>query len=124
MKTLFTTAIVTAVSLLLSCQAANNKTSQFDCLPDNVKWDEYVTRVGDRRITVRDNLVELKARCDRGELVDGNKKSIRFFRPYCGGAAPPEFLLQRKRDELAELRREYTVIVMECDLGVPELPRW
>lgn len=122
-KTVLATVIVVAASLLLSCHTVHNKTSQFDCLPDNVELDEYVTRVEDRRVTVTDKLLELKADCDRGELVDGDKKGVRFFRSYCGGAAPPEFLLQRKHDELAELQKQYTVIVMECDIDLPALPR-
>lgn len=62
-------------------------------------------------------LVQMKASCRSGRLVDGKRREIRFYRPSCWGNPPPDYLeiRQREDDELAKLKRHYTVIVFGCN---------
>ena len=71
-----------------------------------------------RKITVRDKLIELKARCKRGKLVDAAGKEIVFYRlKGCWGNPPQDYLeiLQRQSEELEKLRKKYTVIELTCN---------
>ncbi len=111
------------LSLLLSCHHNHKKAPTWDCLPAEVKLEEYVTRRNNRNLTVAEKLKELNTYCDEGKLFDGEKKELRFFRPYCGGAAPPADLLWKKSQELEELQKQYTVIVMECHVDAKALPQ-
>ena len=92
---------------------------KFDCLPKDVQADEVVSygRNGKQNVTVEKKLIELKARCRSGKLVDAKNKEIRFFRVSCWGNPPTDYLEIQKREskELEKLRKRYTVIVMTCD---------
>jgi hypothetical protein len=125
MKKILFLAILAALAITWlprSCHQICKMTARFDCLPHGVKLDEYVTRSGNQLITVCKKLKELKAHCDSSTLVDGNKREIRFFRPYCGGAVPSRELEKRLRNELEELTKHYTVIVIECHVGMDAVP--
>jgi hypothetical protein len=91
----------------------------FACLPNDVQLDEVVTygRGSVRTVTVERQLVEMKARCRRGKLVDAKRREIRFFRPACWGNPPENYLEIRRREneELARLKRRYRVIVFGCN---------
>ena len=93
--------------------------TSFDCLPDGIALKDVVTyrQKAERNVTVRDKLVELKARCENGVLVDAHRKEIRFFRIQCWGNPPADYReRQRKQqEELKELEKKYTVVVMGCD---------
>jgi hypothetical protein len=93
--------------------------AQFDCLPDGIALKDVVTyrQKAERNVTVRDKLIELKARCENGVLVDGHQKEIRFFRIQCWGNPPADYReRQRKQqEELKELEKKYTVVVMGCN---------
>ena len=69
--------------------------------------------------TVEKRLTELNARYE-GKLVDGKGREIRFFSPLCRGVSQGFEEDQRAREksenELAELKKQYTVIVLYCDL--------
>jgi hypothetical protein len=92
--------------------------AQFDCLPDNIALKDVVSYRGDasKNVTVRDKLIGLKAKCENGKLVDEHDREIRFFRVECWGAPPEDYRerQQRQQDELKELEKKYTVVVMEC----------
>ena len=91
----------------------------FSCLPKDVRADEVLSYgfKGKSGLTVEKRLIELKARCRRGKLVDAKGREIRFFRISCWGNPPVDYLEIQKRegDELAELKKHYTVIVFGCD---------
>jgi hypothetical protein len=59
----------------------------------------------------------MKARCHRGKLVDSRGREIRFFRVSCWGNPPEDYQEIRKREneELARLKKGYTVIVFGCN---------
>lgn len=92
---------------------------QFNCLPKDVSADEEVGRgfKGKPGVTVNSKLIEIKARCRRGKLVDAKGREIRFFRPSCWGNPPENYreIRRREAEELARLRQRYTVIEFGCD---------
>ena len=91
----------------------------FACLPKDVQLDEVVTygRGPVRAVTVERQLIEMKARCRHGKLVDAKRREIRFLRPACWGNPPENYLEIRRREtgELAKLKRRYRVIVFGCN---------
>jgi hypothetical protein len=93
--------------------------AKFDCLPKEVRLDQVVTygRTAKENVTVENTLIQMKARCRNGKLVDAKNKEIRFFRVSCWGHPPRDYLEieQRQNEELEKLKRQYTVIVMHCN---------
>ena len=91
----------------------------FSCLPEDVRADEVVSYgvKGKSTSTVKQKLIELKARCRKGKLVDAKGREIRFFRTSCWGNPPEDYLEIQKREneELAELKKHHTVIVFGCN---------
>ena len=95
---------------------------QFDCLPEEYKSTDVVSyrekhKGGNGYVTIADKLVELKAHCKEGKLVDGKGREIRFFKFACYGNPPIDYeeLKQKELQELEKLQKRYCVIVMECD---------
>jgi hypothetical protein len=119
------------VLFVLSCGCVTGQaqsTRWRGCLPDGVTADEVVsvnsTGAGaPARLTVGRRLTQLKARCRRGQLVDGRGRRIRFHRlEGCWGNPPADYLerLERQRRTLRDLKRRYTVIEMTCNAsGIP-----
>jgi len=91
----------------------------FSCLPEDVRADEVVSYdvKGKSTLTVKQKLIELKARCRKGKLVDAKGREIRFFRNSCWGNPPEDYLEIQKREneELAKLKKHYAVIVFGCN---------
>ena len=91
----------------------------FACLPKNVSADEVVSYdvKGKPILTVEKKLIEMKARCRIGKLVDAKGREIRFFRISCWGNPPEDYLEIQKREgeELAKLKQHYAVIVFACN---------
>ena len=99
------------------------------CLPKEVKADEVisiqpvVSSLGGeegKKITVKQKLIEIKARCKKGKLVDASGKEIRFYRlAGCWGNPPADYqeILARQRGEIEELKKRYRVVEIECDLS-------
>src|SRR2546425_2883207 len=92
---------------------------QYSCLPKDVRADETVSYgfKGKPAITVQDKLVEMKARCRKGRLVDSKGREIRFFHLSCWGNPPENYQEIRRREtaELAKLKKRYTVIEFGCN---------
>lgn len=93
------------------------------CLPKNVRADQAVSygAKGKSPLTVEKKLAEMKARCRRGKLVDARGREIRFFRVSCWGNPPEDYreIQKRESDELATLKKRYTVIVFGCNPIIP-----
>jgi len=122
--------VLLSLSLLLVTVAAvrpqsakkglNANQARFPCLQPPIKPDDVVTfgRGGtSKKVTVKDKLIELKATCRKGNLVDGKRRGIRFFQTECWGNPPADYLevLRKQREEIAQLKKKYTVIEMTCD---------
>src|SRR5437016_5592411 len=62
-------------------RSSASRIKQFACLPKDVRADETVSHgfKGRPAVTVKDKLVEMKARCRKGRLVDSKDREIRFF---------------------------------------------
>lgn len=109
----FFLAIVFAFSISIAAQA------RFDsCLDKDIDKADLV--VGSSKITVKEKLIAIRARCRRGKLVDAKRREIRFFKAECWGNPPADYLeiQQRQRGELARLRKKYTVIEIACGASV------
>lgn len=97
------------------------------CLPPDVKADEVVSiqpvvsSLGGeegKKITVKQKLIEIKARCKNGKLVDRAGKEIRFYRlTGCWGNPPADYqeILAQQSKEIESLKKKYTVIEMTCN---------
>ncbi len=99
--------------------AESSRSKNFSCLPKEVRADEVVSYglKGRLNVTVKKTLVEMKAGCRNGKLVDAKGREVRFFRLSCWGNPPPDYLeiQQRENNELDKLKRRYRVIVFGCD---------
>ncbi len=102
-----------------------------DCLPEGIKLTDVVSvqtvRTADgravvKKLTVNDKLVELKAHCKKGKLVDASGREIYFYRLIgCWGNPPADYLeiLERQQNEINELKKRYNVIEMSCNTSGP-----
>jgi hypothetical protein len=95
---------------------------QFDCLPKDFQLTDIVSyrkrqKSEDKQITIEDKLVELKAHCKAGKLIDSKGQEVRFFKLSCFGNPPENIdeIVQKERQTLATLQKKYRVIVIECD---------
>jgi hypothetical protein len=98
-----------------------------NCLPSDIRLADVVetqrlkrgTEPGAvKRITVKDKLAALKARCEGGGLVDADGREIRFYRLQgCWGNPPANYreILARQQKELEDLKKRFTVIEMTCN---------
>ena len=102
-----------------SQRASASSIKQYSCLPQDVRADETVSYgfKGRPAVTVQNKLVELKARCRKGRLVDSKGREIRFFHLSCWGNPPENYQEIRRREtaELAKLKKRYTVIEFGCN---------
>ena len=104
----------------------------YGCLESGVKESDIagtrivsskMSKTSVEKITVRDKLKEIGARCVRGKLIDGKGRQVRFyFLQGCWGNPPADYLeiMERQRKEIESLKRTYTVIEMTCNpSGLP-----
>ncbi|GAC1446728.1 MAG: hypothetical protein NVSMB56_08170 [Pyrinomonadaceae bacterium] len=72
---------------------------------------------GNANVTVEKKLAMLRVRCRKGKLVDGRRREIRFFKIECQGNPPADYqeIQKARNEELAKLKKHYTVIVIRCD---------
>ncbi len=118
--------------MLLVCTAVDGTDSFLACLPESIHSDEVVSvqqaKSGNpdvaRKVTVRQALTRLKARCKDGKLVDGAGKEIRIVRLIgCWGNPPDDYQeqLERQSKEIERLKKRYTVIEIPCAQSDPRL---
>ena len=110
---------VSTVSIAVDGNAGSK---QFACLPKDVRGDEVVSYglKGKQNLTVERKLIEMRARCRGRKLVDAKRREIRFFRVSCWGNPPDDYqeIQKRENEQLAMLKKRYTVIVFNCDLMI------
>ena len=119
-------------TLLLCIAIASWETDVAKCLPSEVTLTDVVSSqlissgpsgAHVKKITIKEKLTELKARCKNGKLVDHKGREIRFYRlKGCWGNPPADYqeILRDQEKELQELRKRYTVIEMTCNpSGLP-----
>ena len=105
-----------------------NKKIVYDRLPENITPETEVRNevknekgetISSDVTTVEKLLRRLNARYRDDKLVDARDREIKFFAPLCRGnsAGIEEDRKARtaKEAELAELKKNYTVIVLYCD---------
>ena len=110
-----------AVSLRLPA-STESASHHFDCLGDEFKSTDIVSYKEKRKgsgefITIEDKLIEMKAQCKKGKLVDSKGREIKFFKFACFGNPPADYdeIRQKENEELEKLQKDYTVIILECD---------
>jgi hypothetical protein len=117
--------------LFFATVSASTRPGRKACLPQGIKQTDVVSatlrKPGSRsqQITVEQKLREMRARCVRGKLVDGRGREIRFYRLQgCWGNPPADYqeILQHQAEELARLKRLYTVIEMTCNPSGEMIP--
>jgi len=94
------------------------------CLPANIALSDSVlapVSESDRTaagVTVEKKLFELNAYCKEGKLFTDTHKEIRFYRTSCWGNPPADYLeiLKRERAEVNELRKQYLVLELSCNV--------
>ncbi len=113
-----------ALSMLFSL--SDGSTRDFtSCLPSHISPDQPVVVAPQtnasvtkaKRVTVQQRLVQLKARCKKGRLVDGKGRQVRLYQlTGCWGNPPEDYqeILERQRRELIKLRKRYTVVEVPC----------
>ena len=130
MFSLFTWSL--SMVLLLLCTAVDATDSFLACLPEGIHPDEVVSvqqaKSGKsdlaRKLTVREALTRVKARCKNGKLLDGAGKEIRIVRLIgCWGNPPEDYQeqLERQGKEIERLKKKYTVIEIPCSQSDPRL---
>jgi hypothetical protein len=122
-------SILGTIVFLFSSLVTNGTQSFSSCLPKEIRPSDVVSSrlVGSsnvpKKTTVEEKLIQLKASCKKGKLVDAAGRQIRFYRlEGCWGNPPADYqdILQKQSEELEKLRREFTVIEMTCNPeGIP-----
>jgi hypothetical protein len=98
----------------------------YDCIQEDIKLDMIVSVIRKtssitnevERETVQQRLNKLNARCKAGKLIDDKNTEIRFYQLQgCWGNPPQDYqeILNRQRENLAELKKKYNVIEMTCN---------
>lgn len=93
---------------------------EINCLPEQKKFTDIVSREKDKITTVADKLKQLKARCENNQIVDSSGKEIRFYElTGCWGNAPANYqeILDKQTGEIQALQEQYTLILMTCNPG-------
>jgi len=94
------------------------------CLPPEIQRGEVVSterKLNSKmlsKVTVEQQLKQIKARCRRGKLVDDHGCQIYFYRLQgCWGNPPADYqeILTHQSRELEKLRKKYHVIEMTCN---------
>ncbi len=127
--------LLSGVALMcLGLDGNANKNRSWTCLPDGINATDIVStrevqptkgRREFRKITVEQKLMDLKARCRRGKLVDASGTEIRFYKLVgCFGHPSDDDreVLDRQQRELAKLRKSYRVIEMTCNPSGEQIP--
>lgn len=111
---------------LLICFSSGDGTNKgfVACLPAGVNLEDVVSATqlkptsASKRVTVREMLSRLKARCKKGKLIAGSGgREIRFYRLVgCWGNPPDDYQeqLARQNAELQRLKKKYTVVEIPC----------
>lgn len=120
-------AALLAVFFLCSSSTATPRQRFQKCLPEGIKLTDVVSAQiissdasgsVTKKIVVEQKLIELKAQCKKGRLVDSKGREIYFYKlTGCWGNPPEgyEEILERQRKEIEELKKQYTVVEMTCN---------
>lgn len=127
-----TTAIINLglLASLLCCTVPAGPDEGFGgCVPSEIDLNSVVsnearkptTNVAARKTTVKQKLIQLKAHCKRGKLLDRKGKQIYFYPLIgCWGNPPADYLdlLKHQEQEIQRLQKRYTVIQIPCAQSV------
>ena len=112
--------------LSLGVPVNSNSDSFTACLPGEVKPEmvvmleanqEPTSAAKPKPVTVKQRLLQLKAYCKDGKLLDGRGKEIRFVQLIgCWGNPPEDYQeqLNQQQAEIKRLKQKYTVVQISC----------
>ena len=118
------------IASFFSCSVPARTIERFSaCVPAGISLDSLVAvepresnlHAAATKVNVKLRLTQLKARCKRGKLVDGQGKQIYFVTLIgCWGNPPADYLelLERQAQEIKRLKKKYTVIQIRCAQNV------
>lgn len=115
-----------SAALLATLGPSPSASNTDSCLPAGIKSADVVSARTVRTrtkgevvtVTVAEKLKELRARCRKNKLIDGQGREIRFYQLVgCWGNPPDDYQpqLARQAQELVKLRKRYRVIEMTCN---------
>jgi hypothetical protein len=119
---------IAVAAYMLAAQVAAAAPPPFAaCLPEGIALDETVSapslpKSAATAQTVGMTLQRIGARCRQKTLVDGKGREVRFHRLIgCWGNPPADYLEQQAQQtqQLAALRKQYSVIEIPCGLADP-----
>jgi hypothetical protein len=95
------------------------------CLPAGISSETFVLIQSPRtssdsavkRVTLKEGLIQLGARCKKGKLRDKTGKEIYFFTLTGCWVNPPadyQEILEKQDQELRRLKKKYTLIQITC----------
>jgi hypothetical protein len=115
-------------SFLCCSVSAGNGEGFTGCIPSGIDLESVVAisqkptiNMEARRPTIKQRLIQLKAHCKRGKLVDGKGKQIYFYSVIgCWGNPPADYLdlLKQQNQRVHRLEKRYTVIRISCAQSV------
>lgn len=121
-----------SILILLAASAVAVSGQTFKCLPADIGPDDIVKTVilpskteqeHIQKISVRETLRSMRAKCRKGKLVNRRGREIRFYRLQgCWGNRPANSgeIMEEQRKEIASLRKKYCVIELTCNpSGLP-----
>jgi hypothetical protein len=96
------------------------------CLPGRIDLNSVVVVEDNKpsgnkpapRTTIKQRLIQLKAHCKKGKLIDGKGKQVYFYSLIgCWGNPPVNYLelLRHQAQEIQRLKKRYTVIQIPCN---------
>ncbi len=118
------------LTIVLFCSVPAARGNGFGgCTPSGIDLNSVVviedqrptTNGAPRKTTVKQRLVQLKAHCKRGKLVDAKGKEIYFYSLIgCWGNPPADYLesLRHQAQNIQRLKKRYTVIQIPCAQSV------
>src|SRR5262245_42143852 len=107
-------AIFVSFNVLASSKPPASKQSLAKCLPAGITASDVVSarfvrsRNTIEKTTVEQKLIEIKAKCKSGKIVDSKGKEIRFFRLQgCWGNPPVDYqeILEEQNKQLEKLKK-------------------
>ncbi len=121
--------LIAMTVLMMQTQGfCQRKKMRYDRLPPNITVETKVRKdtlntknevASFEIVSVEKRLRQLKAKYKNNVLVDGKGREIRFFEPLCRGASAgyeqDQEDVRTKQEELSELKKKYTVVVLYCD---------
>jgi hypothetical protein len=114
------------IASLVGCAGQASAADGFGrCIQDGIDLNarvlneagETATKQAPQQTTVKQRLIQLKAHCRKGKLIDARGKPIYLYQLIgCWGNPPDDYLetLKHQDEEIQRLKKKYTVVQISC----------